>query len=180
VPRLLTRLSFGGPLRVATSKLVIACPPECSLHPEKIGQDKADALRSIREAGAGEVLFMRQGEAVVGHPISKGTAGRHFKHYRDAAPLADGDLPADGKKATNLEILQRIIDRGFANSKSWKPSIKDTLDAMRLYVQITGNTGDDELLSLFREAEAEEEPIENPDAVASAEEQAEALPEPAL
>jgi len=165
------------------SKLVIVCPPECSLHPDKIGQDKADALRSIREAGFGEVVFRRQGEAVLGRPIAGGTASRHLRHYRPAEALSEAETPTDpSAKATNLEILDRIIQRGYRNSHNWKPSIKDTLDAMRLMVQITGNTGDDELLRLFDVAEDEMDPgvVENPDAIASEDERAEALPEPLL
>lgn len=164
------------------AKLAIACPSDCSLHPDKIGADKAEALRALRENGAGEGVFSRQGSAVLGRPIATSTAGRHFKHYRKVDETPDVDLPVDAsKKASNLEILDRIIQRGYSNSHNWKPSIKDTLDAMRLMVQITGNTGDDELLKLFDIADDELDPApENPDAIASVEEQSEALPEPLL
>lgn len=152
------------------------------MHPDKIGQEKADVLRRLRETGVGETIFMRQGAEVLGRPIAKGTAGRHLKHYRTADELAGHEMPADpAVKVGNLEILERIIQRGFANSHTWKPSIKDTLDAMRLYVQITGNTGEDDLLKLFDVAEDElAGAVENPAALAGADERAEALPEPLL
>lgn len=161
------------------SKLAIVCPEQCSLHPEKIGEDKANLLRRLRETGAGQTIFMREGAVILGQPIAGGTAQRHLKHYKPVDGTPAAELPvADPEKASNLQILERIIQRGFANSHNWKPTIKDTLDAMRLHVQITGNTGDDELLKLFDQALEPE--AENPEAVAAPEEREEALPPPAL
>lgn len=167
---------------MAKSSLVIACPTTCNLHPDKIGQDKAELLRDLRAGGAGAPKFSRQGAVILGldQPLAETSVTRHFKHYREEDSLPDHAKPVDpDKKASNLEILERIIQRGYANSHNWKPSIKDTLDAMRLHVQITGNAGDDELLKLFEQAD-EPESIENPDAIASEEEREEALPEPVL
>jgi hypothetical protein len=149
-------------------KLVIACPESCSLYPDKIGADKAELLRKIREGGAGQPTFIREAKLILGYEIAGGTCQRHFKHYKDAETTSPADLPVEaGGDVGNLEILKRIIQRGYANSHNWKPTIKDTLDAMRLMVQITGNTGDDELLSLFDVPDDAADAVEDPAAVLS-------------
>lgn len=154
--------------------LVIACPAECSLHPDKIGQAQAEALMSIRASGAGIRKFMTQGATIVGRELAFATVQRHVKHYRLAVPEDEiVDAPPD-KKVGDLEILDAIIAAGARNSRSWKPTIKDTLDAMKLKMQITGNSAFEDMLAAMEAgldlADGIEEAPENPAALGTPDE----------
>jgi hypothetical protein len=154
------------------SKLAISCPDTCNLHPSKIGSKTANALRVVRENGAGIIVFQRRAEELIGRPLNRASLQRHLKHY---VLLQDqGDAVPTGPKPSDLEILDAIITSGFHNSKAWKPTIRDTLEAMKLKVQMTGNSAFDDLISLFDSAADPDEPElgsdEAPEAVLSPEE----------
>lgn len=151
------------------TNLAINCPEACSYHPSKIGQKNANALKAIRENGAGQTIFMRRGAEILGHPLTHGSVQRHLAgHYvpisGDSDPLEVGPKPGD------IEILDSIIAAGFRNSRNWKPTIRDTLEAMKLKTQMTGNSAFDDLLSLFDSADDPEPEPEAPEAVLSPEE----------
>lgn len=154
--------------------LVIACPPECSLHPDKIGEDQAQALLSIRASGVGIRRFMTQGATVLGREIAFATAQRHVKHYREAYKEDEIAEAPPEKKVGDLEILDAIIAAGARNSKNWKPSIKDTLDAMKLKLQITGNSAFEDMLAAMEAgldlADGVDELPENPAALGTPDE----------
>ena len=135
-------------------KLVIACPTSCSFNPDKIGAGAAAALLAIRENGAGSRIFARRSEEILGHPVVLSTVSRHLLHYKEQA----GNEPViDPKKRIgDLDILDLVIQRGAANSANWKPSIKDTLEAMKLKTQMTGNSVFDDLMKLFDTEAADE------------------------
>lgn len=150
-------------------KVAINCPIACSLHPDKIGWDKANALAALRANGAGERVFTRRGSEIVGYPIPTSNVQRHLRHY---VPIAD-DAPTsdDAQKKTDIEILDSIIVSGYRNSRSWKPTIRDTLDAMKLKMQMTGNSAFDDLIALFDTDIDDDVPLpENEEAVLSPEE----------
>ncbi len=156
------------------SKLAINCPPECSMHPAKIGMKAANALLAAREQGAGRNVWARRAAEVLGHPVPVGNTQRHLLHYVE---LSDPSAPVEaGPKPTDVEMLDAIILSGYRNSKNWKPTIRDTLEAMKLKVQMTGNSAFDDLISLFDSATDPEEPEvgsdEAPEAVLSPEERA--------
>lgn len=68
------------------------------------------------------------------------------------------DVPppeTDEPVATNLEIIEKIIQKGFANSKNWKPTINDTMKAMDMWFRITQNSPFDELLNAMAAATVE-------------------------
>jgi hypothetical protein len=155
--------------------LVIACPPECSFHPDKIGVGAASALRAIRENGAGQHVFGRRSAEILGHPSSMSAIARHLRHYRDS----DTDTSPSGpsKAAGDLEILNEIIKKGFENSGSWKPTIKDTMEAMKLKASLTGHSVFQDMIDAMDQAldledGDEEEAPENPEALGELEEQA--------
>lgn len=163
-------------------KLVIACPALCSFHPDKIGPGAAAALLALKENGAGRNVFRARAAEILGHPVPQGNVQRHLGHYRDAMPA--GPPPDVSKKLADLEILDLVIQRGAANSQNWKPTIKDTIEAMKLKLQMTGNSAFDDLIALFDGADADEVLDEAEDAVLSPEERSEEadedleLPEP--
>ena len=75
------------------------------------------------------------------------------------------------KKPTDVEILDSIITQGFRNSKNWKPTIRDTLEAMKLKTSMTGNSAFDDLITLFDVDDDEDEVApESVDALLSEEE----------
>jgi hypothetical protein len=153
--------------------LYIACPHACQFNPDKIGENKANDLRRFRETGAGATDFARRATDVLGHPVSLSSVQRHMHHYKESAK--DNEIllgPKPGEKLGDLEILDLVIQRGAANSLNWKPSIKDTIEAMKLKMQMTGNSAYDDLISLFDGAETDEliAPDESPEAVLSEDE----------
>lgn len=152
------------------SRLIINCPKQCQFHPDTIGMGAAQAIAAVRANGAGRSILQGRIEEILGHRVNSSSVSRHLNHYRE--PLADVDDVIDPKrKLADLEILDLVIQRGAANSASWRPSIKDTLDAMKLKTQMTGNSAFDDLIALFDAADEEDgEPIEAPEAVADEEE----------
>jgi len=162
-------------------KLSINCPSLCSFHPDKIGEEKADVLKALREGGAGVNIFTRHATEVLGRSVNETSSKRHFKHYREAVPEDEIQESEPGKVAGDLEILNDIIAAGHRNHRSWKPSIKDTLDAMRLKVQLTGNSAWEDMLAAMEagldmaedEDGEETEETENPEALLSPDERGE-------
>ena len=97
-------------------KLVINCPPLCSFHPDKIGEEKAEILRALRETGAGSHVWTRHAIEVLGFEFNESNSKRHFKHYRQEAE----DSPhVTGAKVPHVQILEEIIQAGFRNSKQF-------------------------------------------------------------
>ena len=168
---------------------VVACEPQCSLHPNLIGQANADAIRAWVEEGDSYRQLAAKATELLGRPVDHVVMYRHgSKHFRELA-----SEPSSGGKVGDLEILDSIISAGFKNSKNWKPSIKDTLDAMKLKLQITGNSAFDDMLAAMEsglglaegiEDEEDEAAEANLEAVLSPDERptedAEELEEPAL
>lgn len=117
---------------------------------------------------------------------------RHLGHYREKEPEGDaGPSLPPGKRAGDLEILDQIIQRGFENSRAWRPTIKDTIEAMKLKMQMTGNSAFDDMLRAMERglslAEGIEDPEdvlpENPEALASEDERSsdeDVLPDPVV
>ncbi len=101
---------------------------------------------------------------------------RHITHFVEAEePDA---VPEDGPKPSDIAILDSIIVSGFRNSKNWKPSIRDTLEAMKLKVQMTGNSAFDDLISLFDVVDEDDPDFEAPEAILSPGEIEEDVSEP--
>lgn len=164
-------------------KLVAACPDNCSLRESVVGAGPAALMLQLRQNGAGGPSMAKRMTDVLNRPINASTMARHVRHYREVDE-APGGVVDPAKKLGDLEILDLVIQRGAANSANWKPSIKDTIEAMKLKLQMTGNSAFEDLIALFDGAEAEEDgPEEAPEAVFSEDEAPEdkdALSEPLL
>lgn len=148
------------------TKLIIVCPDQCSLRPEKIGPGPTAVLLALRENGAGAPSFARRAVEILGRPVPITNVQRHLKHYK-VPEDNPGSFVMPGKKLADLEILDLVIQRGAANSNSWKPSIKDTIEAMKLKMQMTGNSAFDDLIALLDGADPLDEPDEAVEAVLS-------------
>ncbi|HSE46752.1 MAG TPA: hypothetical protein VLA89_15630 [Gemmatimonadales bacterium] len=160
------------------SKYEIACHPDCNLNPEKIGQDAANAILTFFESGMTGRALARKAGALIGREIPSTSMQRHLKHYK---PLREEDPEPEEaqKRASDVEILDEIITAGYRNSKNWKPSIKDTLDAMKLKQAMTGGSAFEDFMGALNAAldlppEDDEEAPEAPEALGTPDE----VPEP--
>lgn len=160
-------------------RLTVACPSACSLNPEKIGPGITGVLLEMRANGAGSPSMTRRFIELSGHPFAQTNMERHLKHYKELDPEPEepsGAVPDE--KLGDLDILDRIIQQGARNSRNWKPTIKDTLEAMKLKMQITGNSAFDNMLAAMEaglqlaEGVPEDE-IEAPEALLSPDERPE-------
>lgn len=144
------------------AELVINCPRVCGLHPDRIGDANAQFLLGLRQKGVGAVIMTREAERLLGRRVHRTSVTRHLHHYREATDpsVAPPDL---GAKKGDLEILDLVIQRGAANSMNWKPGIKDVIEAMKLKMQMTGNSAFDDLIALFDGAELPEDEDEAPE-----------------
>ena len=155
-----------------TPKLVANCPDLCSLHPDKIGSAATEALLAARANGAGADSMAKRAAALLGRPVPRTNMQRHLDHMRELV----GDEPVvDGPRPTDVQILDQIIVSGFRNSKNWKPSIKDVLDAMKLKTAMTGQSAFEDMLNALEAGlgmadDEEEQAPENPEAQLSADE----------
>lgn len=95
-----------------------------------------------------------------GQKFSLMALSRHRKHIivRGAEPETD-TAPV---KANNIEILEAIIQKGFANQKNWKPTISDTMKAMDMWFRLTQGNPFDDLLDTLASASMGEEAAPDP------------------
>lgn len=124
------------------------------MHPDKIGEGLSSILLLMRENGAGSPTMARRAAEFLKHPVPSTNMQRHVKHYKEPEDRPGGIIDPS-KKLMDLEILDLVIQRGAQNSANWKPTIKDTIEAMKLKMQMTGNSAFDDLISLFDGADAD-------------------------
>lgn len=133
----------------------LECPDNCSLKEgTKWGTVVTEGLvagKSIRTVVA-EVVAASSGTV----RISTGTISRHKKHIVVSGHSAPE--PDTTRKATNIEILEAIIQKGFSNQKNWKPTISDTMKAMDMWFRLTQGNPFDELLETLASASIGEDP----------------------
>lgn len=155
-------------------KQTVQCPANCSLRPEAIGPGLTAVLLQMRENGAGEPSMTRRMSELIGRPFPKTNMTRHLKHYRDLnSEEIESAEDEDSEKVSDLAVIERIIAAGVRNQKTWRPTLRDTMDAVKLKMQLTGNSIYEDFLSGMDEAVLEDalNAEENPEAT-------EDLPEP--
>jgi hypothetical protein len=154
--------------------LVVVCPDACSFHPDKIGDEATAILRAMREEGAGSPKMAKRAEELLGRPVPPTSMGRHVKHYRELAP-DEPDPVAAGPRPSDVVILDAIIGAGFKFSARWRPTIKDTLDAIKLKSALTGQSAFEDMLRAMEAgldlADGDLDEPENPEALGLADEQ---------
>ena len=150
-----------------TYEWTLNCPPLCTFRPGTPFSDRVTLW----------LLKRRPYRAIIGalHDAGQKTnlavLTRHKKHITvQTTPVMtaldpDSVLPPPESRATNIEILETIIQRGFANSKQWKPTISDTMKAMDMWFRLTQGNPFDELLDTLASAGLG---AENPEASAPA------------
>lgn len=121
----------------------LECPDACSLKP---GTHWSDRFTECVEGKLSHRQIVAAASAD-GYILNTATVSRHKKHM----VLGDAFVP-EPKPATNIEILESIISRGYANRKNWKPTITDTMKAMDMWFRLTQGNPFDELLDTLAAA----------------------------
>jgi hypothetical protein len=131
----------------------LECPDNCTFKEGKPWSQQA--TEGILGGTSFRTLVAQGGKA--GVKFSLMALSRHKKHIVVSGQEPETALP----KATNIEILEKIIQTGFANSKNWKPTISDTMKAMDMWFRLTQGNPFDELLDTLASASLEgDEPEE--------------------
>jgi hypothetical protein len=131
------------------TKVVIGCPTVCSLSPHRIGETAAEQLRLVRQAGYGAVVFERRTKEILGWAPSRNAISRHLRHYREEL---DETQKGPAERVADLEFLQGVIDQAYKNRGSWRPTLRDALEAMKLKHTMTGGSEMADLLAIFEKA----------------------------
>jgi hypothetical protein len=143
---------------------VLECPPECSL-----GPGTPFGIQTTEMMLEGKTYRSIVAEAAKYNIVQHiGTMTRHKKHIVVTGRAVDEtEMPDARYKASNIEILETIIQKGFQNAKNWKPTISDTMKAMDMWFRLTQGNPFDDLLDALASASIGEETDgpENPQAV---------------
>lgn len=134
----------------------LECPDACTFHPATEWSEQATRLLVEGVPLRGIVAEAK----IDGITTNITTLSRHRRHIvmNKAAAAVDVVLP----RASNIDILEAIIAKGFDNRKNWKPTISDTMKAMDMWFKLTQGNPFDELLDALATAGMGEE---NPQAV---------------
>lgn len=155
--------------KLEQKRYAIACPDLCQLHPSKIGEEKAQSLLALKENGYGVSRFGRGAAELLGVVIPDASITRHLRHYKelDGTPLEE----PTGRRASDVEILDAVIQSAWQNRARWRPSLRDMLEAMAKKHSITGGSEASDLMQLFDVADlTDEELAEDPEALLSEDE----------
>jgi len=127
----------------------LECPESCSLRPgTPYGKLVSDLLHEGKT-----YRFIVEAGAKKGARLNTGTLFRHKKHV-----ISDDLVPEEEiKPASNIDILEAIIAKGFANRKNWKPTIGDTMKAMDMWFRLTQGNPFDDLLDTLAQAGIQDE-----------------------
>lgn len=128
------------------------CPDNCSLRP---GTKFGDIASAMLVEGIPYTKVIAAGVAK-GHSFGPSVLTRHRRH------IVTEDQEDPSEKRTNIEILEMIIQKGFVNSKNWRPTINDTMKAMDMWFRLTQGNPFEELLASMADAvvEPENDPAE--------------------
>ncbi len=118
-----------------------ACHPKCSLRADLIGAEASDRVTAAYHEGISPAAYTRTIIGILGYNLDRSIVRRHITHFREeetelpAETAQTTDTPA---KVSDMDILDSIIAAGARNSKSWKPTIADTLKAMDMKLKLGG------------------------------------------
>lgn len=120
----------------------------CSLHVEKIGDKKSQAIADAYE-GVRDAAFLAAVDRIVGEHIPTSNVRRHAEKHLHL--VVEAQEPT-GEKVGDIEILDTIIKKGFQHSASWRPTIKDTMDAMAMKLKLGGENPFQDMLDMMDSA----------------------------
>lgn len=170
------------PARERAAKYVLTnCTAKCSINPRNLPGQIGDLIHQWYEAGDSNAMIMEKLRIMGGPRLSNGALGRHRKnHMTRADQLVDPSQAPLPEKRTDLEVLEIIIGRGGqqVDLATSKVTTDQLLKAIDLKHKLTEGSVFDALFGALVEEgdEAFEGGPESPEAVASSEEAAQALP----
>jgi hypothetical protein len=163
--------------------LLANCRRDCSLNPINLPGIAADVVHSMYEAGDNREAI-RQYLLTQGVSVSDGAIGNHKRKHLEPIVAATGvgfaKPGAPPKKKTHLEILEQIIQSGgeTLDIKSTRISPEMLMKAIEMHHKLTeGSVWEDFLGAIGAMGDEMTGGPENPAAVESAGEQAQAVVE---
>lgn len=152
---------------------VVGCSTLCTFSADKLG-DHFLTVHGWFEEGVSVRGIVIKAEDELGLTVSQTSAFRHYKKHLRA--VMDERSPSEvdvftKRTASDLDVLEGIINAGWRNSGNWKPTIQDTLKAMDMKLRLTKGSVFEEFFAdidsaLLDEVEAPPAAPENPEAVA--------------
>lgn len=154
---------------------LVDCSRKCTLNPDRLPAGVGELVHKWFEEKANrDTIIARAAE--LGVKLTGGSVGRHKQnHLRPAS--SGGDGVDDGRKYTELEVIDAIIQRGARTVKMSSATVttEQLLSAINLKHKLTEGSLFDALIdSLSGEDDDDLSDLEAPEAEAGAEERAQA------
>lgn len=158
-------------------RLLDSCHKTCTLSSYQLGPKVAELVHSWYEAGCNNATISERAKQI-GVSISEGAAGRHRANHLE--PLDEFDDPTEGEpiKVDDIALLDQVIGRGAESLrfKTARVTTEQLLKAMELKYKLTqGNVFEGFLAAMGETMDEETAEPDAPEAVASADERAQAL-----
>lgn len=119
------------------------CAPQCQLRSEVIGEEASDAIAAAYEGPGGNLrIYNEKINAILGRDVDYFAARRHAQnHMRELEPEnGPGSVSAGPQVAmSDKAMLDMIIVAAQQNSRRWRPTIRDALDALKLKQSMGGD-----------------------------------------
>jgi hypothetical protein len=151
------------------------CTRFCSLNREKLPGEMAETIHGWYEAGLTNGMI-QQKAAIAGINLSNGAIGRHASRHLVPVDQAEDPttVPLPQERLSDLEILERMIQRGAQNlhHATFRVSPEQMLKALDMKYRLTQGSPFEKFLEAAYEAmaddEAEGSPAEETEAEADA------------
>lgn len=164
----------------AAKYIITNCTARCTVNPRNLPGEMGELIHSWYEQGDSNQIIMQKLKTIGGPKLSNGGLGRHRQHHLTRADqLVDPTLAPEPEAKTDLEVLETIIRRGAQQMDiaGTKITAEQTLRAIELKNRLTEGSIFEKFFEVL-DAEGEEAFAEEaPEAIASADEAAQALPE---
>lgn len=175
-----------NPTREPRVYALIGCTPLCGLSADKLGPENARIVHSWFELPLSVPKVILRAQEELGVKLTGGGASRHFKnHLRLQEETRAVDPNRKGGTASDLEVLEGVIEAAWRNSGSWRPTIQDALKAMDMKYKLTQGSVFEDFFAAISDAQMDEDDgetqaPENPEAVSDLVEDplGDSLPEP--
>lgn len=157
--------------KTAYKRVRSGCTKGCSLNPENLPMGVGELVHKWFEEGCNNAEIIEKA-GIMGAKLSNGSVGRHRKdHLHRAAPEGAAVPGAEGRKLTELELLDAMIQQGGAQMAlgQQKVTAEQTLRAIELKMKLTeGSVFDAMFAAMAGELEDDLGDLEEPEGDAPA------------